>query len=110
MRSPIFATIVRLFALILLLPVIGNAFEPPSAEMRKAAVGDLRTLPRLLQRALAPDGLGFEAIPAPTGSDWLGAHEEPGQTFLQLTASHPNRPTPARRAIYLQPLGEFAPG
>jgi len=131
MRSPILPRLLRLFArttgvrataversdaktwlvaVVFLLPVIVDAFEPPSAEVRAAAVGDLRTLPRLLQRALSPDGSGFESIPAPEGSDWLNAHEEPGQTFLQFTASHPNRPTPTRRVIYLQPLGEFAPG
>ena len=131
MRRPILPRLLRLFAraasirtavmersvakrwfvvFVPLLPVIANAFEPPSAEVRAAAVGDLRTLPRLLQRAVAPDGFGFQPIPMPEGSDWLNAHDEPGQTFLQFTASLPNRPTPARRVIYLQPLGEFAPG
>ena len=105
-----FGRIGRLFVVTFLLPIFASAFEPPSAEMRKAAVGDLRTLPLLLQRALAPDGAGFEPIAAPRGSDWLAMHEEPGQTFLQFTASHPNRPTPTRRTIYLQPLGEFAAG
>ena len=95
---------------ILSLPVFAVDFEPPSAEKRAAAVGDLRTLPRTLQRALAPNGPGFEPIPAPEGSDWLSQHAEQGQTFLQFTASNPNRPTPTRRILYLQPLGEFAPG
>jgi archaemetzincin len=107
MRS---AMLPRLFVVAFLLPIFARAFEPPSDAMRKAAVGDLRTLPLLLQRALAPDGPGFEPIAVPRGSDWLAMHEEPGQTFLQFTASHPNRPTATRRTIYLQPLGGFPPG
>ena len=84
------------------------AFQPPGPEVRRDAVGDLAGLPTNLQRAFAPDAPGFDPIPSPDPHDWLAVHPEPGQTFDQLKASRPNRPTDSRRMIYLQPLGEFA--
>ncbi|MGZ5005678.1 MAG: archaemetzincin [Chthoniobacterales bacterium] len=86
------------------------AFEPPTPEVKRAAIGDLSTLPATLQRAFAPDSPEFESIPKPEPQDWLAVHEESGQTFDEFKASRPNRPTSARRVIYLQPLGNFAAG
>jgi archaemetzincin len=84
------------------------AFEPPNQDTRRAAVGDLAGLPAALQRAFAPDPRAFEPIPKPGPHDWLAVHDESGQTFEQFKASRPNRPTQARRTLYLQPLGAFA--
>jgi archaemetzincin len=84
------------------------AFEPPTPEVKRAAVGDLNGLPAPLQRAFAPDSPEFESIPKPEPHDWLAVHDEPGQTFDDFKASRPNRPLSARRVIYLQPLGSFA--
>ncbi len=39
--------------------------------------------------------------------DWLSAHREPGQTFMQYLACDPVRPVGTRRVIYVQPLGDF---
>lgn len=47
----------------------------------------------------------FHAKGKPRASDWLANHPESGQTFDQYIASDPNRPTPARTTIYIQPLG-----
>jgi len=40
--------------------------------------------------------------------DWLASHDEPGQSFDDYTASHPNRPTAQRTTLYIQPLGDFS--
>jgi archaemetzincin len=42
----------------------------------------------------------------PRPGDWLDQHREAGQTFDEYRASDPNRPTPARTTLYLQPLGD----
>jgi archaemetzincin len=95
-------------AIVLSVPLTSMAFEPPTAEVRRAAVGDLGGLPPLLRRAFAPDASEFEPIPRPEPHDWLAVHNEPAQTFETFNASRPNRPTQARHVVYLQPLGEFA--
>jgi archaemetzincin len=84
------------------------AFEPPSPEIRRAAVGDLAGLSPALRRAFSADASEFKPIPKPGTHDWLAVHPELGQTFDEFKASGPNRPGDSRRAIYLQPLGEFA--
>lgn len=84
------------------------AFEPPGPDVRRAAVGDLAGLPPVLRRAFSADAPELVPIPTPGPHDWLAVHPEPGQTFDEFKASHPNRPTESRRVIYLQPLGEFA--
>jgi hypothetical protein len=56
----------RLIAIIApLLTSLSMAFEPPTPEVRRAAVGDLSALPAVLQKAFAPDDGAFESIPAP---------------------------------------------
>jgi archaemetzincin len=95
-------------AISLLAPFVAMGFEPPSAEGKRAAVGDLGELMPVLRRAFAADAPEFEPIPKPNPNDWLAVHPEPGQTFDEFRASHPNRPTQDRDVIYLQPLGNFA--
>jgi archaemetzincin len=92
---------------ILCVALFSMAFEPPSPEIRRAAVGDLAGLLPVLRRAFSADSSQFEPIPKPGPQDWLTVHPEPGQTFYEFKASEPNRPTGSRRIIYLQPLGEF---
>jgi archaemetzincin len=86
------------------------AFEPPSAEVKRAAVGDLSELAPTLRHAFAADAPEFEQIPQPGPDDWLTVHDEPGQTFDEFKTSRPNQPTQDRHTIYLQPLGNFASG
>jgi archaemetzincin len=83
------------------------AFEPPGPDARREAVGDLAGLSPVLRRAFSADAPEFEPIPKPNPHDWLAMHPESEQTFDEFKASQPNRPTQSRRAIYLQPLGEF---
>ena len=79
----------------------------PSVKERVHAAGILAGLPEVLARAFAP-GRGFQAIDAPMPGDWLAEHEEPGQTYDEYVRSRPNRPTDARRTIYVLPIGEPA--
>jgi archaemetzincin len=97
----------KLATIVLLLPLVTMAFELPSPEMQRAAVGDLTALPPLLKRAFAPVSPDVRPIPHPGPHDWLTSHHEPGQTFHDFIALRPNRPASARNVIYLQPLGEF---
>jgi archaemetzincin len=99
----------KLATIVLLLPLVTMAFEPPRPEMQRAAVGDLSALPPLLKWAFAPDSPDLRPIPNPGPHDWLAAHPEPGQTFDDFLSLRPIRPTSTRRVIYLQPQGEFPP-
>jgi archaemetzincin len=66
---------------------------------------------RLRDETLEPR---FEALkrlhtaphPARRG-DWLAEHPEPGESFAAYVKAGPVRATPARRTIYLQPVGDF---
>jgi archaemetzincin len=60
-----------------------------------------------IRRAMAAVTLLFQPKRKPGPSDWLANHPESGQTFEQYIAGDPNRPTPARTTIYIQPLGAF---
>jgi archaemetzincin len=86
---------------------VAPAFEPPDLMNRRMAVGSLQRMPVELQRAFDPSGAGYEPIPKPNANDWLGAHQEAGQTFAGFVDSSPNRPSSQRRTIYFQPFGEF---
>ena len=46
----------------------------------------------------------------PGPNDWLANHDEPGQSFRDYLRCDPTLPTPGRRTIYVQPLGEFTTG
>jgi archaemetzincin len=89
--------------------LLNMAFESPSPEVRRAAIGDLTELSPVLCRAFSADASEFEPIPKPSPQDWLAVHPESRQTFDEFKTSRPNQPTESRRVIYLQPLGEFAP-
>ena len=43
----------------------------------------------------------------PRPGEWLAEHSEPGQTYQQYLRSRPVAPDKKRRAIYVQPLGDF---
>lgn len=83
------------------------AFQPPTAEARAAAAGDIRALPEALKRAFAPDTALFEPVEVPGPHDWLANHSEPGQTFAQFLRGNSARPSRLRGTLYFQPLGEF---
>lgn len=99
-----------LIPLLTLLTTAGfAAFSPRTAEERAQALGDLADAPATLRPLLTPDD-DFGLIPLPERGDWLATQVEAGQTFAAFRAGAANRPTAARRVIYLWPLGEFADG
>lgn len=51
----------------------------------------------------------FEPMGEPEAYDWLGSHNEPGQTFDEYLHSDPTKPTRERQKIYVLPLGKFTP-
>jgi archaemetzincin len=50
----------------------------------------------------------FSPMPPPQPGDWMAAHPEPAQSFPEYAASRPVRPTQARHAIYLSPVGPMS--
>lgn len=81
-------------------------FRTPSLEQRLAAIGDIRQLPPVLQRAFTPSA-DFVPMPMPGPRDWLAKYPEGGQTYSEFFRSEPNRLDDQRRLIYLQPIGDF---
>jgi len=51
----------------------------------------------------------FSPMGKPEAYDWLGSHNEPGQTFDDYLDSDPTKPTKERLKIYVLPLGTFTP-
>lgn len=85
------------------------AFEVPAKPQRVSAAGSLLSLDVKLRRAFG-DGGEYEAKKEPGGLDWLGSHEEPGQTYDQYLASRPNIPGAVRKKLYILPIGGFEKG
>jgi hypothetical protein len=96
-------------ALVLLVAAGVVGVQMPEERQRLLAIGPTEDLPPVLKKALDP-AQGFEPLPAPGPQDWLAAHPEPGQSFIQFAQSRPNRPDKKRKVLYLQPLSEFRPG
>jgi archaemetzincin len=96
-----------LLGLLIALAAVGkNGYTAVTASDRVAAIGDMSALPEPLRRALEPDD-GFEPLPLPGPNDWLAEHPEPGEPFDLYSSLDVNRPSAARRRIYLLPLGAF---
>ncbi len=51
----------------------------------------------------------FQPMGKPEAYDWLGSHNEPGQTFDEYLDTDPTKPTKERQKIYVLPLGTFTP-
>jgi len=49
----------------------------------------------------------FRPMGKPASYDWLGSHNEPGQTFEEYLDAGPVKPTKQRQKIYVLPLGTF---
>lgn len=71
------------------------ARQGPSVEELRQDMHRLRPLQRKLGR--------------PQPGEWLYAHPEPEQSFAEYMASDPALPRGARRVLYVEPLGGFAP-
>ncbi|MEO0413396.1 MAG: archaemetzincin [Verrucomicrobiota bacterium] len=81
-------------------------FTPPNTDKRIAAIGQTRYLVAEQQAAFRESTV-FKAKTAPKGADWLGMHQEPGQTFDQFLMTRRNRFQAPRQVIYIQPIGAF---
>ncbi len=73
----------------------GKAARPPPARPLMDAIDKLRPLHPKLDK--------------PRPGDWLFHHHEPGQTLAEYIRDDPVMPTPDRRTVCVQPLGELAP-
>ncbi|MBA4137503.1 MAG: hypothetical protein C0518_09330 [Opitutus sp.] len=82
------------------------AFEPPSENERRRAIGNLFEEPETIRPLFQPSD-DFAPITLPGRGDWLNYHRETGQTFDEFRESGANRPDEYRKVIYLLPLGEF---
>ena len=71
-----------------------HAFEPPTPDARRAAIGPLDSLSPVLRAVLEPDS-DFRPIPKPGPDDWLSSHREVPQTFLDFKRSSPRQPDAA---------------
>lgn len=93
-----------------ILPVVEDDsllnFVPPSAEVRKAAIGDVSQLAPDLRGFFDPSD-DFAPMPKPGPDDWLANNHEGGQTFKEFHQAEPNRPDHQRHVIYLVVMGEI---
>jgi archaemetzincin len=81
-------------------------FQPRTAAERAEAFGAIEQIPENVRPLFVPDD-AWNLIPLPESGDWLDVHVEPGQTFEEFRASHPNIPDAKRRFICLLPMGKF---
>jgi archaemetzincin len=81
--------------------------DKPAANMAaaRAAKKEIQEL-RAAMKKIEPF---FEPMGKPEAYDWLGSHNEPGQTFEEYLDSEPTKPTKERQKIYVLPLGTFTP-
>ena len=96
----------------LLVVVAGVAvgeFRVFTKEQRHAAVGAVSGMRPDFRRTFRDAGQ-FDAKKEPSGFDWLGTQEEPGQTFDQYVATRPNLPGSVRKKLYVLPIGTFEKG
>ena len=81
--------------------------ENPASNM--AAVREAKKEIQELRAAMKKIEPFFKPMGKPEAYDWLGSHNEPGQTFEEYLDSEPTKPTKERQKIYVLPLGTFTP-
>lgn len=90
-----------------LVAVLSSCATPGSNEQiaqPELKINDSRVLKLIKARdSVAPF---FKQMQVEDG-DWLNSFPEAGQTFEEYIASNPKLPTPDRRTVYIQPIGEF---
>ncbi len=64
--------------------------------------------PEKLVKAMRAVEPFFKPMGEPAAYDWLGSHNEPGQTFEEYINATPTLPTSERNKIYVLPLGKFS--
>jgi len=77
-----------------------NAVGNSASDASSAEVAELRAMMPKIEPF-------FQKMGKPQSYDWLGSHNEPGQTFDQYLAADAPRPTAQRQTIYVLPLGTF---
>jgi archaemetzincin len=87
---------------------------PPRVERKESGGPKPDAAPRPARSAPPPanaflfDASLFAVKAPPRPGDWVQSHREPQQSFDQYVRNAPARPTTARHAIVLQPLGTFS--
>ncbi len=84
-----------------------ESMEPETPPAPIAAVGALDDLPAVDRGFFSPEGFGALGDARP--GDWLAEHAEYGQSVAAWWADRPNLPAPARRTLYLVPIGRLYP-
>jgi archaemetzincin len=94
--------VVLTFFVVSLLAACSGTVEQPVANtaLAKAGFPEIHAAMRKVEPFFKPMG-------KPEAYDWLGSHNEPGQTFDEYVAADPTRPTSQRNKIYVLPLGTF---
>ncbi len=88
-----------------LLVSCSKADEKPASNM--AAAREAKKERADLRGAMTKIVPFFKPMSKPQAYDWLGSHNEPGQTFDEYLNSDPVKPTKERQKIYVLPLGAF---
>lgn len=94
---------------ILILSSCQRAVVKPQAQSANTNAGKARSGPEVDRLKAAIDAV--KSLHAPMGEpqpgDWLATYKENGQTFDEYLQGNPTLPLGKRRALYVQPLGQF---
>ncbi|MCZ7648818.1 MAG: archaemetzincin [Planctomycetota bacterium] len=93
-------------------PEPGNARERRAPGIGPTLSGDAadEVKSQVFARLDPLDAAGFTRMGRPRPGEWLSSFRESPQPMELYRMQRPVRPTPERRTIVLQPLGEFTPG
>lgn len=95
------------FTCVLFFASCNDRTSSPASNM--AAAREAKKERKELREAIKKVEPFFQPIGKPEAYDWLGSHNEPGQTFDEYLDSDPTKPTKERQKIYVLPLGTFTP-
>jgi archaemetzincin len=84
-------------AVVVILVALGLACGPQPSEDKSQARSENPVF----------DDPSFTLLGPPPAGGWRTHVDEPGQSFAEYQAAQPNRPTPARKTLVLQPLGPY---
>ena len=99
--------IAALMAFLLATTAVAAAFERPSENECRRALGNLFEEPEPLRTFLTPDG-DFRPVPLPRPTDWLAQHPERGQSYDEFRTWTTHQPDATRHTLYLLPFGDFS--
>lgn len=100
----------RLIFLIVIVSLLLSCSQPdPKTASNMSAAREAKKERKELRDAIKKIEPFFKPMAEPEAYDWLGSHNEPGQTFDEYLDSDPTKPTKERQKIYVLPLGTFTP-